>query len=82
MPLNHQGKQAGSPTNYRQNRRRQEKNLLYLVIVVLVGVGATLIGLIWGWQAALLGGTCLVGGAVLIGGLWLLLSLLQKWVDE
>lgn len=82
MPLNHQGKQAGPPTDYRQNRRRQEKKLLYLVIVVLVGVGTALIGLIWGRQAALLGGSCLVGGAVLIVGLWLLLSLIQKWVDE
>lgn len=82
MPLSRQGKQAAPPTDYRQNRRRQEKNLLYLVIIVLVGVGATLIGLIWGGQAALLGGACLVGGAILIGGLWLLLSLIQKWVDE
>ncbi len=76
------GKQARPPTDFRQNRRRQEKNLLYLVIFVLVGVGTTLIGLIWGMQAALLGGACLLGGAILIGGLWLLLSLIQKWVDE
>jgi hypothetical protein len=75
-------KKARPPTDYRRNRRRQEKNLLYLVILVLVGVGAALIGLIWGVQAALLGGVCLLGGAVLIGGLWLLLSLIQKMVDE
>ena len=81
MPMS-QDKPAGPPTDYRQTRRRHEKQLLYLVILVLVGGGTGLIGLIWGLQSALLGGACLVGGAVIIGGLWLLLSLLQKWVDE
>ncbi len=70
------------PTNYRQTRRNQERTLLILVMVMLVGVGAGLIGLIWGANAALLGGLCLLGGAGLIGGLWLLLSLIQKLVGE
>jgi hypothetical protein len=52
------------------------------VIFVLVVVGTGLIGLIWGVNSALLGGLCLVGGAALIGGLWLLLSWLQKIVEE
>jgi hypothetical protein len=70
------------PTNYRQNRRRQERIQLILVLVVLVGVGAGLISLIWGVRAGLLGGLCLTAGAALIAGLWLLLSLIQKWVGE
>lgn len=70
------------PTNYRQNRRNQERTLLILVIVVLVVVGTGLIGLIWGANAALLGGLCLLGGATLIGGLWLLLGFVQKLVGE
>lgn len=73
---------ARPPTNYRENRRRQERRLLYLVVFVLVVVGAGLIGLIWGARAALLGGLILLGGAILIVGVWLLLSLLQKFVDE
>ena len=70
------------PTNYRKTRRTRERNLLLLSIVVLVGGGTGLIGLIWGAREAFLGGICLLGGAGLIIGLWLLLSLVQKWVDE
>jgi hypothetical protein len=81
MPLK-QDKDARSPTNYRKTRRTQEKNLLYLVIFVLVVVGTGLIGLIWGVNSALLGGACLIGGAVLIVGLWLLLSWIQKLIEE
>jgi hypothetical protein len=71
-----------APTNYRQTRRDEERRLVILVIAALVVVGTGLIGLIWGANAALLGGLCLLGGAALIGGLWLLLGLVQKWVDE
>ena len=81
MPLK-QDQDARPPTNYRRTRRKQDRNLLYLVIFVLVVVGTGLIGLIWGVNSALLGGLCLVGGAALIGGLWLLLSWLQKIVEE
>jgi hypothetical protein len=70
------------PTNYRKTRRKQERTLLFLVIFVLVGIGTGLIGLIWGAQAVLTGGLCLLGGAVLIAGMWLLLSLIEKWVGE
>jgi hypothetical protein len=70
------------PTNYRENRRRQDRISLYMVVFVLVVVGTGLIGLIWGVRSAMLGAVCLVGGAVLIGGLYGLLSLLQKLVDE
>ena len=73
---------AGTPTDYRGTRRRQERSLLYLVIFVLVVIGTGLIGLIWGANAAFLGAVCLVSGAVLIGGLWLLLSVLQKFVGD
>ena len=71
-----------SPTNYRENRRRQERSTLYLTLFVLVVVGTGLIGLIWGAQAAVLGAICLVSGGAVIGGLWLLLNLLQKFVDD
>jgi hypothetical protein len=70
------------PTSYRQTRRRTERNLLFLVIFVLVVGGTGLIGLIWGREAIFLSSLCLISGAALIGGLWLLLTLIQKWVDE
>ncbi len=70
------------PTDYRETRRRNDRALLWLVIGVLVGVGTLLIGLIWGAPAAATGGLCLISGAVLIVGLWVLLSLIEKWVGE
>jgi len=48
----------------------------------LVVVGTGLIGLIWGTRSALLGSICLIGGAMLLAGVWLLLSLIQKWVED
>lgn len=71
-----------SPTNYRKIRRDDERRLVILAIVMLVGVGTGLIGLIWGAGSALLGGLCLLAGAALIGGLWFLLGLIQRLVDE
>jgi hypothetical protein len=81
MASNSEG-ESRTPTSYRQTRRRTERNLLFLVIFVLVVVGTGLIGLIWGLNAMVLSSICLVSGAALIVGLWLLLSLIQKWVDE
>ena len=71
-----------APTDYRKSRLRQERRLVWLVLVVLVGGGTSLIGLIWGAGAAVQGGLCLLAAAILIGGLWLLLSLLQRWIGE
>jgi hypothetical protein len=70
------------PTDYRKIRRSQDRWQLVLVLFVLVVVGTGLISLIWGLRAGLLGGICLVGGAGFIAFLWLLLSLIQKWVGE
>lgn len=71
-----------APTDYRKTRRDEERRLVILVIAALVVVGTGLIGLIWGANAAFLGGVCLIGGAALIGGLWFLLGLVQKLVDQ
>ena len=70
------------PTNYREKRKRHDRELLYLVIAVLVVGGGGLIALIWGAYAAVLSILCLGVGAALIVGLWLLLSLLEKFVDN
>ncbi len=70
------------PTNYRKNRRQQDRKLLLLVLFVLVGVGTGLIYLIWGFQDAIAGLACLLPGAALIVGLWFLLSLIEKWVRD
>lgn len=70
------------PTDYRKSRREDDRAQLILVVIVLLGVGTTLIGLIWGWGAAITGGVCLFAGVALITILWLLLTLIEKWVAE
>lgn len=70
------------PTDFRKMRKNQDRALLILVLVVLVIFGDMLIGLIWGWPAAITGGLCLGAGGGLIVGLWFLLGLIEKWVGE
>lgn len=68
------------PTNFRKRRRKEDKIQLGLALFVLVIIGTGLIGFIWGARSAFLGGICLAGGGGVIIGIWLLLSLLEKWV--
>ncbi len=70
------------PTNYRANRKRNERVMLWMVVGTLVGLGTLLIGAIWGAPAAVTGGICLGGGGGLILLLWGILTLLEKWVGE
>ncbi len=70
------------PTNYRENRRRNDRILLWLVVGTLLILGTVLIGAIWGLPAAITGGLCLGGGATLILLLWGLLTLMEKWVSD
>ncbi len=69
------------PTNSRKERARFNRNLVFLVIVVLVVGGGALISLVYGVPAGALGLVCLLGGAGLIGLLWLLFSLIGRWVN-
>ena len=68
-----------SPTDTRKIRQEMNRRLLGLVLFVLVIVGGGLIGVIYGWSAALLGVLCLLAGAAMIGFLWWLFSALGKW---
>lgn len=70
------------PTNYRANRKRNDRIMLWMVVGTLVGLGTLLIGAIWGVPAAVTGGICLGGGGGLILLLWGILTLLEKWVGE
>lgn len=70
------------PTNMRRNRQETDKRLLVLVIFMLVVVGGTLIGLIFGWEAVVTAVPCLLGGALLILVPWGLLTLAEKWRDK
>jgi hypothetical protein len=70
------------PTDYRRDRRRTDRNLAWAVVIFLVGVGGTLIALIYGGGAAALGLVCLLAGAVLFGLVWLILTLMGRWAER
>jgi hypothetical protein len=74
--------EAGVPTDARRARKRQERQLLALVIGVLVIVGGTLIALVYGPGALLTALPCLLGGAGAILILYLLFLLAERWVNR
>jgi hypothetical protein len=70
------------PTNTRAERRRLDRNLAWAVVIFLVGVGGSLIALIYGRTAIVLGVTCLAAGAAIFGLLWLILTLMERWANK
>ena len=70
------------PTDLRRYRRQLERRLLVAVVVSLVVVGSLLIGVIFGWPAALTSLACLVPGALVVVTLWLLLKAIEHLVAE
>jgi len=76
------GQAAHPPTDARRVRRRQERQLLALVIGVLVLVGGALIALIYGPGALLTAIPCLSAGAGAILILYLLFLLTERWVSR
>lgn len=71
-----------SPTDYRRERRKTERNLALAVVIFLVGVGGTAIALVYGGGAAALGITCLLAGAGMFGLVWLILTLVERWAGD
>jgi hypothetical protein len=70
------------PTDTRADRRRLDRNLAWAVVICLVGVGGTAIALTYGRTALILGVTCLAAGAAIFGLLWLILTLIERWVNR
>jgi protein-S-isoprenylcysteine O-methyltransferase Ste14 len=67
------------PTDYREIRTRHERWTLIAAIVVLVVVGAGLIGLLFGLNQMLSALPCLLAGAGLLAGLYFLFVGLERW---
>ena len=63
-------------------RRREDRQLIVVVMAFLVVVGGAAIGMVYGWQTAVLGAVWLLGGAAVIGLLWLILSLVERWAGR
>jgi fatty acid desaturase len=73
--------ERGKPTNRRADRRRQERRLLWSVLIFLVVGGAVAIALAYGSRAVVLGATCLLAGAGILGLLWLILMIIERLAE-
>ena len=79
------------PTDLRRWRKQNERRLLMAAIFILVVVGGGLIGLFIGPGEMLVALPCLLsapvpgpgtGGAGAIVGLYLLLAVVERWIDR
>ncbi len=70
------------PTDYRRYRAETDRRLLLAVVGFLIVVGGALIGIVYGGWAAATGLICLLAGAGVILFLWLLLTVIERWVNQ
>jgi uncharacterized membrane protein len=70
--------QAANP---RDQRRREQRRLFWVIAGFLVVVGGLAIALAYGPRAIALGAVCLVAGVGVLGLLWAVLTLIEGWVD-
>ncbi len=69
------------PTDLRKQRAALNRSLAVMVLLVLVVGGGVLIALFYGPAAGLASVLCLLGGVAVIGGIWLVFTLIGKWVN-
>jgi len=69
-------------TDLRALQHKDERRLFVIIAIFLVVVGGIVIGLVYGWQQATMGGICLLSGAAVLGLLWLILSLVERWANR
>jgi hypothetical protein len=69
------------PTDYRGMRKRHERWLLVIAVVVLVMVGGGLIGVVFGFSQLLTALPCLLAGAGLMAGVYFLFVLMERWAE-
>jgi len=74
--------ESGPPTDYRRYRRETDRKLAIAVVLFLLVVGTGLIALIYRPSAGILAFICLLGGVGIIALLWILLTLIERWVGD
>ena len=70
------------PTDYRRYRRETDRKLAIAVVLFLLFVGSGLIALMYRPTAGALAFVCLLAGVSIIGLLWILLTLVERWLGE
>ena len=68
-----------SIADLRAFRRREDRRLVWVIMLFLVIVGGVTIGFVYGWSTAATGVICLAAGAAVFGSLWLILALVERW---
>jgi hypothetical protein len=68
--------------NLERHRRQTQVRLVVGGLIILVVVGGGLVWLIYGRAAAITAVACLLAMGSIFGLLWLILSLLERWVKE
>ena len=76
--MREQGEPVSANMDLRQQRRREQRRLLWAVIAFLVVGGTVTIALVYGVPAAALGLVCLLAGAGLLALLWLIMLLIER----
>ena len=70
------------PTDYRRFRRENDRKLAIAVVLFLLVVGTGLIAVIYRPTAGITAFVCLLGGVGIIALLWILLTLIERWVGD
>ena len=76
--MREQGEPVSANMDLRQQRRREQRRLLWAVIAFLVVGGTIAIALVYGLPAAALGLVCLLSGAGLLVLLWWIMLLIER----
>ncbi len=75
-------KKERGPFNPDRHRRQTQIRLVIGGFLILLVVGGGLVWLLYGLEAALAAVACLSAVSTVMGGLWLLLTLLERWIKE
>jgi protein-S-isoprenylcysteine O-methyltransferase Ste14 len=75
-------KRKRGPFSLDQHRRQTQVRLIIGGLLILLVVGGGLVWVIYGRAAAITAVACLLAGAGIFGLLWLILTLLERWVKE
>lgn len=62
--------------------RREDRRLVFVIMAFLVVVGGAAISIVYGWTTAATGIICLAAGAGIFGLLWLILTLIERWLGR